>query len=183
AVSRLWNHLHLMESLDPELVAAVVSLGGDKDEALSKALGQLQRAWDYHVHNLFKSLLLMTDHEAFFSCLDNSLKSSITLLVDGSLDESGVTNVTGDVASRVGSAADLAALSFEGTALPDSLQTAVDHLIIARNALKAAPVERALKRAKVVRGCVMRVQEEIDAHLESVSVTPSRYASKNCNML
>ncbi|KAM7284478.1 uncharacterized protein ISCGN_001572 [Ixodes scapularis] len=178
SVSRLWNHLHLMESLDPELVAAVVSLGGDKDDALSKALGQLQCAWDYHVHNLFKSLLLMTDHEAFFSCLDSSIKSSIAVLADGSLDESGLASVTGDVASRVGSAADLAALSFEGKSLPDSLQTAVEHLLVARNALKSTPADKALKRAKVVRGCVKRVQEELNVHLESVSVTSSSCASR-----
>ncbi|KAG0419165.1 hypothetical protein HPB47_004319, partial [Ixodes persulcatus] len=183
SVSRLWNHLHLMESLDPELVAAVVSLGGDRDDALSKALGQLQCAWDYHVHNLFKSLLLMTDHEAFFSCLDSSIKSSIAVLADGSLDESGLASVTGDVASRVGSAADLAALSFEGKSLPDSLQTAVEHLLVARNALKSAPADRALKRAKVIRGCVKRVQEELNVHLESVSVTSSSCANRQAVIL
>lgn len=58
-----------MEFLDPELVAAVVSLAGDKDEALVKALEQLQHAWDFHVRSLFKCLLLLTDHEAFFTCL------------------------------------------------------------------------------------------------------------------
>lgn len=177
SVSKLWEHLRLMEWLDPELVAAVMSLVSSSDEGLADVLDRMQCAWNFHIQGLFKSLLHLTEPTAFFVCLDVSLKRSIASLNDTSLDNRESANVISEICTRINAVQDLTAVAFESSTVPEKVQAALKNLKIARRSLQRAPPENRLKGAKIVRGCVKAIHEEIDRHLDVVSQTPSHIPS------
>lgn len=177
SVSKLWEHLRLMEWLDPELVAAVMSLVTSNDQGLSEVLDRMQGVWNFHIQGLFKSLLHLTEPTAFFVCLDMSLKRSIASLDDHSIDNQETVNVIREICTRVKAVPDLTAVAFESSAVPEKVQVALRNLMTARRSLKRAPPENRFKVAKIVRGCVKAVHEEIDRHLDVVSQTPSHIPS------
>ncbi|KAK8780412.1 hypothetical protein V5799_018247 [Amblyomma americanum] len=178
SVSKLWDHLRLMEWLDPELVATVMSLVSGRDKGLLDVLKMIQYAWNFHVHGLFKSLLRLTEPTAFFVCLDASLKSSITSLADSSIDDRTSAGVVSEICIRTSSVLELTKVVFEGNTVPEKVMIALRNLMIARQSLKKAAPPNRLKGAKVVRGCVKVVHEEIDRHLDVVSETPSHFPSR-----
>ncbi|XP_075732370.1 uncharacterized protein LOC119175829 isoform X2 [Rhipicephalus microplus] len=177
SVSKLWEHLRLMEWLDPELVAAVMSLVSSSDEGLSDVLDRMQAAWNFHVQGLFKSLLHLTEPTAFFVCLDASLKRSIACLSDSPLDNQGSASVISVICMRIKAVPDLASVAFEGSTVPEKVEVALKNLRTARRSLQRAVSENRIKVAKVVRGCVNAVYEEITRHLDVVSETPSHIPS------
>ncbi|KAH6946780.1 hypothetical protein HPB50_015304 [Hyalomma asiaticum] len=122
AVSKLWEHLRLMEWLDPELVAAVMSLVTSSDQGLSEVLDRMQGVWNFHIQGLFKSLLHLTEPTAFFVCLDMSLKRSIASLDDHSIDNQEAVNVIREICTRVKAVPDLTAVAFESSAVPEKVQ-------------------------------------------------------------
>ncbi|XP_037504380.1 uncharacterized protein LOC119379221 [Rhipicephalus sanguineus] len=177
SVSKLWEHLRLMEWLDPELVAAVMSLVSSSDEGLSDVLDRMQVAWNFHIQGLFKSLLYLTEPTAFFVCLDASLKRSIASLNDSSLDNQESASVISAICTRIKAVPDLASVAFESSTMPEKVQVALRNLKSARRSLQRAPPENRIKVAKVVRGCVNAVHEEITRNLDVVSQTPSHIPS------
>lgn len=177
SVGKLWEHLRLMEWLDPELVAAVMSLVSSSDEGLVNVLERMQGAWDFHIQGLFRSLLHLTEPIAFFVCLDVSLKRSIAALADSSVTHRAAADIVSEIITRTSSVQELTAVAFEASTIPESVQAALKNLKIARLSLKRASVENRLKGAKIVRGCVKAVHEEVDSHLDIVSEPPSHFPS------
>uniref|UniRef100_A0A1E1X4B1 Uncharacterized protein n=1 Tax=Amblyomma aureolatum TaxID=187763 RepID=A0A1E1X4B1_9ACAR len=178
SVSKLWEHLRLIEWLDPELVATVMSLVSSGDKGLLDVLERIQCAWNFHVQGLFKSLLHLTEPTAFFVCLDASLKSSISSLADSSIDDRTSAGIVSEICTRTSSVQELTVVAFEGNTVPEKVKIALRNLMIARRSLKKAAPPNRLKGAKVVRGCVKAVHEEIDRHLDVMSQTPSHFPSR-----
>ncbi|XP_064468526.1 uncharacterized protein LOC135379212 [Ornithodoros turicata] len=166
-VTSLLSEQAALEQLDPELVAGAVALATDtNDRGLKTTLSQLQVAWEFHTKNLFRNLLHLCNPDTFFDALDISLKCGIAQLERSDARCSALKKMVAVASSAI----DISRVVFEDVGIPESLQVAVDHLAVAIRALKNAPEERYLKRAKVVRGCACRLREELREHLPLSSV-------------